>query len=491
LTGTLYDWLAPAAICKGNGGMALFVALRSLTPGCRSARADDGRSKDQFESIIKQMETSVGRDISASPQSAQAAAVTEWLKRTRPPAGYVVVIEDYADVTVEIERRAGRTVAERFEPLFEKHWRTATATSLSVLWPTQPTEGAVDATKAVAIRLEVCGTADGLTPQAVLSLDGLVTELLPFVTGGLNAVRTTEICKAFKARSDVKAADDISTDAQSQLLLNGAYQSLRTDVSACGTDYTAMAKVLMKAEHAAGILFLQGSVAHDRFWKERKGARTEACFDSAVSIDTAGKAKEWGTIVPTGTAKAFVSGRFTMDWWTACAPVVGKRLGAHVVAAIDAKTTKLPAKSFWADSEQLRLSESTARAYMAIIGFGGAAPDSFPSFYRKVLMLAETINNLPKRFKPRQGLTYRAASRMSPRVHSHGLSFSSRNFCHARPCAAAHSSPAMLPSRFCFCFFAGWRGHVGSRRALVGDQSGSGWLRWGCCAGDGRERPML
>ena len=42
------------------------------------------------------METSVGRDISASPQSAQAAAVTEWLKRTRPPAGYVFVIEDYA-----------------------------------------------------------------------------------------------------------------------------------------------------------------------------------------------------------------------------------------------------------------------------------------------------------------------------------------------------------------------------------------------------------
>jgi hypothetical protein len=35
-------------------------------------------------------------------------------------------------------------------------------------------------------------------------------------------------------------------------------------------------------------------VSHDRFWKERKGARTEAilqaCFDSAVSIDTAGKA---------------------------------------------------------------------------------------------------------------------------------------------------------------------------------------------------------
>jgi hypothetical protein len=159
------------------------------------------------------------------------------LKRTRPPAGYEVIIEDHADVTIEIERRAGRTVAERFEPLFEKQWRTAAATSLGVLWPTQPMEGAVDATKALAIRLDVCGTADGLTPQAVLSLDGLVKELLPFATGSTNAVRTTEIYKAFKARSDTQAAGDISTDAQSQLLLSTTYQTLLTDVGACGTDY--------------------------------------------------------------------------------------------------------------------------------------------------------------------------------------------------------------------------------------------------------------
>ena len=37
--------------------------------------------------------------------------------------------------------------------------------------------------------------------------------------------------------------------------------------------------------------------------------------------------------------------------------------------------------------------------------------------------------------------------------HSHFLSFSSRNFCHASPCAAAHSCPVMLPPRF--AFFAG------------------------------------
>ena len=48
---------------------------------------------------------------------------------------------------------------------------------------------------------------------------------------------------------------------------------------------------------------------HEKYWKERAGARTEASvqgvFNAAVSFTTAGDTAEWGAILPEGLGKRF------------------------------------------------------------------------------------------------------------------------------------------------------------------------------------------
>ena len=43
----------------------------------------------------------------------------------------------------------------------------------------------------------------------------------------------------------------------------------------------------------------------DKFWRERVGARTEACkqavLNAAVSVDDDGVKQEWGAVLPSGT----------------------------------------------------------------------------------------------------------------------------------------------------------------------------------------------
>ena len=126
-TGTWYDVLTPAMLTAGDGGPAMLALWFSIVIYTFNDE-DDGRGSDAFKAILEHIEGSVGRDISGSSATAQAAAVAAWFRRTRPPAN---LVPWFADAAVEIERRASSTLSERFEPLFAIGWRRAYPKSAS------------------------------------------------------------------------------------------------------------------------------------------------------------------------------------------------------------------------------------------------------------------------------------------------------------------------------------------------------------------------
>ena len=104
-TDSWYDWVTPSMLTRGDGGMQVVAQWCNLTPGCFSKAETGGRKSDEFTSIIQQMEGSIGRDISALPQSAQAAAVAEWFKRSKPPAAMHIWTDTAIEgVALELER---------------------------------------------------------------------------------------------------------------------------------------------------------------------------------------------------------------------------------------------------------------------------------------------------------------------------------------------------------------------------------------------------
>ena len=127
-TDSWYDHLTPRMFASGEGGMDMLAQWSSITPEAFSASATGGRGDDTFTNAIAQITSSVGRDISALPHPAQAAAAVRWLLLTRAPPW----LEHFVvNATMEIERRAGTTIAERFEPFFFSPSTGARRTSCS------------------------------------------------------------------------------------------------------------------------------------------------------------------------------------------------------------------------------------------------------------------------------------------------------------------------------------------------------------------------
>ena len=115
-------------LATGDGGMDVVAQFVSIIP---NGYTKDGRDGEEFKSAVAQILGSVGRDVSALPAIAQAAAVAQWFKRSRPPhemTPYVV------NKHLEIERRAGTDAHTRFAPIFVIGWRVAYP-FLAKLWP--------------------------------------------------------------------------------------------------------------------------------------------------------------------------------------------------------------------------------------------------------------------------------------------------------------------------------------------------------------------
>jgi hypothetical protein len=406
-TDTWYDWVCPHMLMAGGGGMAAVAEFMALVPDAIFSGEPGGREDGTFQAAVEQMAASVGRDISSLGSSAQAAAVVAWFKRTRPPAGLAAYVDDY---TMEIERRAGATPAERFEPLFKAGWRTAYPL-LDQLWPS-PVDDIITDTGALASALGV-NAADGLTPRTLTAISNELADVISFAASEDNVRRTAEVRRAAKlADQGGDKKEDLSADAKAQLQSDQSFQAFKAEVEACGIDeHTRMAEVMLRATHGAGLLFLNGKLNHDKFWKERAGARTDSAiqsaFNKAVSYTTANNPAEWGSVLPASTAKKLVAGRLTLDWWEALQPVIAKRNGLTTAARIDARLKGKPATAVYGDSEAMRMLEKPARACVDLIGMATRDSRSFSSLWQTVMRMAVSVEGLPKSCRYTKGLRRR------------------------------------------------------------------------------------
>tara|TARA_B110000046_G_scaffold16210_1_gene15535 strand:- start:179 stop:2677 length:2499 start_codon:yes stop_codon:yes gene_type:complete len=403
-TGSWYDHITPAMLMSGDGGPELVAQFKVLTPFSYHGGADGGRDSDAFMAIIAHMEVSVGRDVSSQPSGSRAAAIAHWLKATRPPKAMAPYVSNPA---MEVERRAGGTLAARFEPLFRVDWRRAFP-FMDALWP-QPVDDIVIEASALADGLGITGTGEGVTPQAAVSINAKLEKLTHFAKAVDNATRGAEVLEAH-ARKGSDRADELTKEAASELQADALYTSLRESLEACGAEeYGKMARIMLhKDAHPAGILFLNNKFAPDRFWRERNGARIESSiqtlFNERVSKSTAGARQEWGSILPPGTGKRFVAGEFTLDFWATLKPVIVKREGKRVVELIDQRVAKQPTKAIFSDPERLRYLEKTARACVdAVLGERRDA-HSFGALWATMLRLATAIDNMPAGCPPAIGL---------------------------------------------------------------------------------------
>ena len=186
-TDSWYDYMTPRTLMAGDGGATCLAQFCSMMPGAFNGEADGGRESGEFQSRLTQMAGSVGRDISAMEHDAQAAAVAGWCKQTRPPRELQLYVEDAA---LEIDRRAGATVAERYMPLFAVGWRHAYPL-LRQLWPGE-VHDPVTATAALATSLGVIGVGHGLSPQVVVALLSTLEDYISFAERDTNSQRSSE-----------------------------------------------------------------------------------------------------------------------------------------------------------------------------------------------------------------------------------------------------------------------------------------------------------
>ena len=272
-TGTWYDFMSPGLLTGGDGGPEIVAHFMSVTPYCFFKGAEDGRKSDEFIGIIEQIGGSVGRDISSLPPGAQAAAVAAWFKKTRPPKNMTPYI---AEVTLEIERRAASSPAERFEPILAGNWREYKP--LSILWP-QEVDEVLTTIGALANSLGISGLANGITPQIMDSLVTTLHDIISYAVSPTNAERTTEVVNAHRNASRDSADKELSTQAKHQLQADTKFQLLKTTIEAIPIgDHVATAKAMLEADHGAGMLFLNGKINHDNWMKERGGARTPSAI---------------------------------------------------------------------------------------------------------------------------------------------------------------------------------------------------------------------
>jgi hypothetical protein len=403
-TDSWFDWITPAALMSGDGGPEVLAQFMQCFPNAMYAGSDYGREGDSFSACIEQVLASVGRDVSSLTHRAQAAAVAAWFKRTCPPPLLIPWIEEPMD---EVERRAAALPSARYEPVFKIGWTRIP--QLRKLWPGD-VEDIVSDTSAFATSMGVAGLEHGLTAQAVKALLTAMQDYGSFAIASDNATRTAEVVRAYK-RVDSDKTGELSSEAKAQLQADAGFQQFKTEVEVINIEmHVEIAKATLATQHGAGLLFLNGKLTHDKFWKERAGARTEstiqAVFDCAVSYTTAGVAAEWGSVLPTGTAKKILAGTFTLDWWEALKPVVSKREGKIAADKISARLKGKPAKAVFSDSEAMRLLEKPARACMDLI-MPGKDGSSFGAIWQAVTRMASTIENLPDSCLPKAGLRKR------------------------------------------------------------------------------------
>ena len=397
-TGTWYDKITPQLLTSGGGGMDMVAQFGSIIPNWYTK---DTRASEEFKSALAQILGSVGRDIGKLPPIAQAAAVAQWFHRSSPPHDLVLYI---LDPSLEIERRAGTDDQTRYAPIFIVHWRTA-CPFLHRLWPHPVIDILVD-TAGLMLSLDIASGA--VTPQGMRALAIAMKDLEAFATGPTNEERTAQVIHAHKTAGDDK---EETADTKKMLQADTGYQTFRSEIAVHRIDdHMAIALTAMKASHAAGILFLNGLLKSDTFYKERGGARTDATinaiFNKAVARNAKGEVcDEWTNLIPDGISKKLIGGRFAeIHFWNAFKAVVAKRDGKTAMEKVDKRLAKATNAEVFADPEAMRYLEKPVRAVMACLGFTSTDEHSFASFWHTIMRLSAAIENMPVSCAPRKGL---------------------------------------------------------------------------------------
>jgi hypothetical protein len=114
-------------------------------------------------------------------------------------------------------------------------------------------------------------------------------DLEAFATGSTNEERTAQVIHAHKTAGDDK---EETADTKKMLQADTGYQAFRSEIAAHRIDdHMAKSLTAMGASHAAGILFLNGLLKSDTFYKERGGARTDATINAIFNKAVARNAK--------------------------------------------------------------------------------------------------------------------------------------------------------------------------------------------------------
>ena len=397
-TDTWFDKVTPQLLAAGGGGMDMVAQFGSVLPNWYTK---DARDSEEFQSALAQILGSVGRDISSLPPIAQAAAIAQWLYRSRPPHDIFLYIPD---PSLEIERRAGTDDQARYAPIFIRYWRTA-CPFLDKLWP-HDVDDILVYTSGLMLSLDVASGA--VTPQGMRALATEMKSLEAFATGSSNEERTAQVIRAHKTAGDDK---EETADTKALLQADTGYQAFRTAVEAHRIDdHSGIALTAMEADHPAGLLFLNGLLRSDTLYKERGGARTDmvinAIFNKAVARNTKGElCDEWTNLIPDGIGKKLIGGKFAeIHYWNAFKAVVMKREGKAAMERVDKRLAKATNAEVFADPEAMRYLEKPVRAAMACIGFKSTDEHSFASFWHTFMRLSAAIENMPAACAPRKGL---------------------------------------------------------------------------------------
>ena len=408
-TGTWFDYMTPLMVTSGGGGMELLAQFLALTPQRYNRGANGGRDDDIFTGAIEQITNSVGRDISQLSPAAQAAVVAQWIKVTRPPPGFTVLIANPTESAQEIERRAGPTIAARFMPLFELYWRHVYKL-LDTIWPHEVAD-IINDTAGLMVGLDLSCGSDGLTPFGVRALVTTLQEYAPFATGDTNEERTQQIIHAHKHADDDK---DQTADVKAQLQAHAPFQAFLTIIEAISPDdHVALATAAMAADGAWGILFLNDKLKGDKMLKERSGAKTPAIistiFNRALAVNAKGTAcPEWGNVIPSDVAKKILAGNFaTIHFWNTLKTVVEKREGKAAAERIDRRLVNASNAAVFADPEALRYLEAPMRTIMSLIGFTTTDAYSFAALWKSLIRIASSIFNMPTTCPQRAALRKR------------------------------------------------------------------------------------
>ena len=156
-TETWLDAIKVRRLRGADDSNAVLLQLRQLLPGIWH---EDGFNQEPFDSLVQWL---IPSERDGEDGRLQAAAIIQWMRKTRPPVGYDTYVE-HDNAEDEIARRNLESDEARFRPLFEVGWGVAHEELTEIFDEETPGNEVAEALTAALIKM---GIATTLLPSAV------------------------------------------------------------------------------------------------------------------------------------------------------------------------------------------------------------------------------------------------------------------------------------------------------------------------------------